>query len=85
MMPIGKRLLNIRNDFMTTHRKRPAVARIHPRDYEDLVKWVKIQNLPQNTGMPQAKLDVNNLWGMKVVPDEKVTGVPVLELPKEDR
>lgn len=81
MMPIGRRLLMIRNDAMTGGH-RPAVARISPQDYKELEAWVREQNRPHTTGLPQQDLDVNNLWGMKIVSDEKVRGLPVLEMKK---
>ena len=79
MIPIGRRLFLVRNDAMHGTGKRPTVARVHPRDYEELKNWNTLQNQSHTTGLPQQALDVNNLWGMKVVADEKVRGVPVLE------
>lgn len=81
MMPIGKRLLHIKNDAMQGG-AHPVKARIHPRDYKELEAWIREQNRPHTTGLPQQALDINNLWGMKIVPDEKVTGLPVLEMKK---
>lgn len=81
MMPIGRRLLLIRNDAIHAG-ARPAVARISPQDYKELTDWIREQNRPHTTGLPQQDLDINNLWGMKIVPDEKVRHMPVLEMKK---
>lgn len=81
MMPIGRRLLLIKNDAISGGQM-PKVARIHPKDYQDLQAWIKEQNRPHTTGLPQQALDINNLWGMKIVADEKVRGLPVLEMKK---
>lgn len=81
MMPIGRRLLHIRNDAVTGGAK-PVRARISPQDFKELESWIREQNRPHTTGLPQQDLSTKNLWGMEIVADEKVRGLPILEMKK---
>lgn len=81
MMPIGRRLLMIKNDAISGGQM-PVKARINPIEYKELQSWIIEQNRPHTTGLPQQALDIKHLWGMEIVPDEKVRGLPVLEMKK---
>lgn len=79
MMPIGRRILEARNDArMSGHR--PIKARISPRDMQELENWVKQQNRPHVTGLPTQELSAKHLWGMDIVEDEKIKGIIHLEM-----
>jgi hypothetical protein len=82
MMPIGKRLLEIRNDARGAGQK-PIRARISERDMKALEQWVDAQNRPNNdSGLPAPKLSAKHLWGMDIVVDPKIPpqGQVVLEM-----
>ena len=44
--------------------------------------WVRQQNRPLTSGMPAQNLSADNLFGLRVIADEKVKGILILEMQK---
>jgi hypothetical protein len=81
MMPIGRRILEARNDAKMAGHK-PIKARISPRDMQELESWVRQQNRPHVTGLPTQTLSSKWLWGMHIEEDPTVKDIVVLEMAK---
>jgi hypothetical protein len=82
MTPVAKRLLDAKNDARMAG-KRAVKARVNDRDMKELESWVRQQNRPHMTGLPQQNLDPRHLWGMDIVVDEKVRDIFILEFEKK--
>lgn len=79
--PIARRLLMARNDARQSGLT-PIVARINPQDDRELEMWIRTQNRSTDTGLPPVQYSKDNMWGMKVVVDEKIGEILHLEFAK---
>jgi hypothetical protein len=81
MMPVARRIAQVKLDAQQSGH-RPVAVRVSPKDKRELELWVRQQNRPLTSGMPAQNLSADNLFGLRVVEDEKVTGIFILEMEK---
>lgn len=81
MIPIARRIQIVLNDARQSGH-RPVEARISPADDRQLEMWLRQQSRSIDTGLPARELSRDNLFGVKVVADPKVSGIIQLKMQK---